>query len=122
MRCAFRSEPTDPDHRRLIEGEDRDLRAQMGARLRRLREKPGLSQQQVSERSGVAQESLSRLENGRRDPRLETLRKLARAMDMTLPELLQSLSSSPGLRAYPGRDVRAGRSWTERGGHETVPS
>jgi len=26
------------------------------------------------------------------------------------------------LRAYPGRDVRAGRSWTERGGHETVPS
>jgi hypothetical protein len=25
-------------------------------------------------------------------------------------------------RAYPGRDVRAGRSWTERGGHETVPS
>jgi len=26
------------------------------------------------------------------------------------------------LRAYPDRDVRAGRSWTERGGHETVPS
>ncbi|MEI6449640.1 MAG: type II toxin-antitoxin system Phd/YefM family antitoxin [Actinomycetes bacterium] len=25
-------------------------------------------------------------------------------------------------RAYPGRDVRAGRSSTERGGHETVPS
>jgi DNA-binding XRE family transcriptional regulator len=85
----------DPDHLRLIEGEDRDPRAQMGARLRRVREKSGLSQQQVSERSGVAQESLSRLENGRRDPRLETLRKLARGMDMTLPELLKSLSSSP---------------------------
>jgi len=26
------------------------------------------------------------------------------------------------VRAYPGRDVRAGRSWTERGGSETVPS
>ena len=26
------------------------------------------------------------------------------------------------LRAYPARDVCAGRSWTERGGHETVPS
>jgi len=26
------------------------------------------------------------------------------------------------LRAYPVRDVRAGRSWTERGGSETVPS
>jgi len=64
------------------------------SRLRRLREEFGLSQQQVSERSGVVQESLSRLENGRRDPRLETLRKLARGMDMTLPELLQSLSSS----------------------------
>lgn len=87
----------DPDHLRLIEGEDRDLRAQMGARLRRLREKSGLSQQQVSARSGVAQESLSRLENGRRDPRLETLRKLARGMDVTLPELLQGLSSPPGL-------------------------
>ncbi len=85
----------DPDHLRLIEGEDRDLRAQIGARLRRVREESGLSQQQVSERGGVAQESLSRIENGRRDPRLETLRKLARGMDMTLPELLQSLSSSP---------------------------
>jgi len=27
-----------------------------------------------------------------------------------------------GNKAYPDRDVRAGRSWTERGGHETVPS
>lgn len=85
----------DPDHLRLIEGEDGDLRAQMGARLRRVREESGLSQQLVSERGGVAQESLSRIENGRRDPRLETLRKLARGMDMTLPELLKSLSSSP---------------------------
>jgi len=84
----------DRDHLRLIEGEDGDLRAQVGARLRRLREESGLSQQQVSERGGLAQESLSRIENGRRAPRLETLRKLARGMDMTLPELLQSLSSS----------------------------
>jgi DNA-binding XRE family transcriptional regulator len=85
----------DPDHLRLIEGENGDLRLQMGARLRRVREQSGLSQQLVSERGGVAQESLSRIENGRRDPRLETLRKLAKGMDMTLPELLKSLSSSP---------------------------
>ena len=85
----------DPDHLKLIEGEDRDLRAQMGARLRRVREESGLSQKRVSDRSGVAQGSLSRLENGRRDPRLETLRTLAREMDMALPGLLKSLSSSP---------------------------
>ena len=35
---------------------------------------------------------------------------------------LGAITLSTRLRAYPGRDVRAGRSWTERGGHETVPS
>lgn len=41
-----------------------------------------------------------------------------------LGRLGRSLSSPQraSLRASPGRDVRAGRSWTERGGHETVPS
>lgn len=84
----------DPAHLARIEDEDRGLRSQIGGRLRRVREQLGLSQEQVAERSGVAQESLSRIETGRRDPRLETLRKLAKGLDMTLHELLESISSS----------------------------
>jgi DNA-binding XRE family transcriptional regulator len=83
------------EHLRLLESADGDLRLQMGARLRRVREESGLSQQLVSERGGMAQESLSRIENGRRDPRFETLRKPTKGMDMALPELLKSLSYFP---------------------------
>jgi len=39
------------------------------------------------------------------------------------PAATVDLGAPPAvLRAYPGRDVRAGRSWDRPGGHETVPS
>ena len=38
------------------------------------------------------------------------------------PRQTVSTDGGEGFRAYPARDVRAGRSWTERSGHETVPS
>lgn len=83
----------DPAHLDRLEEEDQRRRAQMGRRLRRVREQRGLSQEQVAERSGVAQESLSRIETGRRDPRLATLRRLAKGLDLSLSELLASISS-----------------------------
>jgi len=83
----------DPRHLRVIEEEDQSQRTMVGARLRRVREESGLSQQQLSDRCGIAQESLSRIETGRRDPRLATLRKLAVGMGLTLTELLKKLAS-----------------------------
>lgn len=83
----------DPRHLTVIEEEDQSQRTMVGARLRRVREESGLSQQQLSDRCGIAQESLSRIETGRRDPRLATLRKLAVGMGLTLTELLKKLAS-----------------------------
>ena len=48
------------------------------------RKNTGLTQKQLSERTGIAQGDISRLENGNANPSLETLKRLAAAMDMTL--------------------------------------
>jgi len=71
---------------------DHTEREVAGSRIRHIRESRGLSQQEVAERSGVPQESLSRIENGHRDPRLETLRKLAAAFGIDLPKLLAQMA------------------------------
>ena len=44
----------------------------------------GLTQKQLSERTGIAQGDISRIENGNANPSLNTLKRLATAMDMTL--------------------------------------
>jgi len=48
------------------------------------RKNSGLTQKQLSERTGIAQGDISRLENGNANPSLNTLKRLAGAMDMTL--------------------------------------
>jgi len=44
----------------------------------------GLTQRQLAERTGIAQADISRLENGNANPSLNTLKRLASAMNMTL--------------------------------------
>jgi len=48
------------------------------------RKSTGLTQKQLSERAGIAQGDISRIENGNANPSLNTLKRLASAMDMTL--------------------------------------
>ena len=48
------------------------------------RKNTGLTQKQLSERTGIAQGDISRLENGNANPSLNTLKRLASAMGMTL--------------------------------------
>jgi transcriptional regulator with XRE-family HTH domain len=49
-----------------------------------VRKNTGLTQKQLSERTGIAQADISRLENGNANPSLNTLKRLASAMDKTL--------------------------------------
>ena len=83
----------DPAHASTAGRRHAAERATAGARLRRMRESLGLSQEEVARRSGVPQESLSRIENGHRDPRLDTLRKLASALGMDVPALLAAIAA-----------------------------
>ena len=84
----------DEEYRARLLSADDDERRIVGARLRTVRESLG-EPVGVSRRSGIAQESLSRIEMGRRDPRLGTLRRLARGMGLSLDQLMERLSVAP---------------------------
>jgi transcriptional regulator with XRE-family HTH domain len=79
----------------------------IGERLRVLREEKKLSQGDIEKRTGLLRCYLSRVENGHTVPAIETLEKLARALDMPLYQLLYD-GDQP-----PQPDVPA--SWTESG-------
>jgi transcriptional regulator with XRE-family HTH domain len=57
---------------------------QIGERLRCLREHSNLTQEVVAQRAGLVQRYISRVENGHAVPKLETLEKWARAMQVPL--------------------------------------
>jgi transcriptional regulator with XRE-family HTH domain len=48
-----------------------------------------LSQEQVADRSGVHATEVSRIEAGKRDPRVSTVERLARAVELKPGELLE---------------------------------
>jgi transcriptional regulator with XRE-family HTH domain len=57
-------------------------------RLKELRAKRKLSQEELAERAGITSQYLSRLENGRHDPSLSVLVKLANALGVKVGKLL----------------------------------
>ena len=59
-----------------------------GNDLRTLREQRGFTKCAMSERSGVSLSTLSRLESGRSVPNIETLVKLANAIEIPLTKFL----------------------------------
>ena len=67
-----------------------------GIRLRTLRKDKGMSQQTLADKVGMTREYVARLEGGLHDPPLSTVVKLAKALQVTLPEFLKSKSSKGG--------------------------
>ena len=61
-----------------------------GNRLFRLRRKAGLSQAQLGEKAGVSNKAVSKWENGRAKPGLDTAEKLAEALGVSVDDLLRS--------------------------------
>jgi len=57
-------------------------------RLREIRERRGVSLRTLKQASGVAVSSLARFEAGEGDPQLSTLQKLAKALHVTVAELI----------------------------------
>lgn len=61
----------------------------IGKVLKRLREQKGLSQLELAKRAAVAQAYISEMEAGaKKNPGIETLRKLAKALGVPVAELL----------------------------------
>ncbi len=56
--------------------------------LREIREAQGYSLRVLADKVGMAYPALFRLETGEADPRLSTLRKLAKALNVTVADLI----------------------------------
>lgn len=68
----------------------------VGITIRKLRRKRGLSQEVVSGLAGIARTHLTMIENGNKQPSLETLWKIALALDMSTSELVRLIEKESG--------------------------
>jgi|SRR5882724_1447246 len=62
----------------------------IGDRLRALRDEKNLSQGDIEKRTGLLRCYISRVENGHTVPAIETLEKMARALEIPMYQLLMS--------------------------------
>ena len=73
------------------EGMAISLPVRLGRRISELREKRGLSQTQLADLADAGRAHLSQIENGAVAARIDTLDALARAMEVSLSEMLRDL-------------------------------
>lgn len=55
--------------------------------LQRIRKKKGLSQAQLAKKAGISEISIRKYESGERKPKIETISKIAMALDIPVEEL-----------------------------------
>lgn len=82
----------------------------IGERLRALREKRDLSQGDIEKRTGLFRCYISRVENGHTVPSVETLEKLARALELPLYQIFYE-----GDVPLEGSDIPLARKARDRG-------
>ena len=83
----------------------------IGERLRALRETKSLSQGEIEKRTGLLRCYISRVENGHTVPSIETLEKLARALEVPLYQLFYDGDESPELPNLPERKTADEIAW-----------
>ena len=75
----------------------------IGDRLRLLREEKQLSQGDIEKRTGLLRCYISRVENGHTVPAIETIEKLARALEVPLYQVFYDGDKPPELPNLPKR-------------------
>ncbi|HLI30419.1 MAG TPA: helix-turn-helix transcriptional regulator [Terriglobia bacterium] len=81
--------------------------ARLGKRLCELRLERGLTQGDLEAKTGILKSHISRIENGHRTPSLETVRRLATALEVPLYALFYSLENPPSpSRTASGRALK----------------
>ena len=83
----------------------------IGERLRALRETKTLSQGEIEKRTGLLRCYISRVENGHTVPSIETLEKLARALEVPLYQLFYDGEEPPELPNLPKRKSADDIAW-----------
>lgn len=87
----------------------------IGDRIRLLRETKKLSQGDIEKRTGLLRCYISRVENGHTVPAIETLEKLARAMEVPLYQLFYDGEEPPELPNLPKRKSADDIAWGNSG-------
>ncbi len=82
----------------------------IGDRLRELREAKKLSQGDIEKRTGLLRCYISRVENGHTVPAIETLEKMARALELPLYQLMYDGDKPPKALAARASNGDSGRS------------
>ena len=83
----------------------------IGYRLRSLREQKKLSQEEIVKRTGLIRSYISRVENGHTVPAVETLEKMARALEVPMYRLFHDGEVPAGLsKLKPPKDDEVTRS------------
>jgi transcriptional regulator with XRE-family HTH domain len=77
----------------------------IGRRLRNLREEKNLSQGDIEKRAGLLRCYISRVENGHTVPSLETLERLAAALEVPLYQLFYEGDEPPSLPNLSARQT-----------------
>ena len=87
----------------------------IGDRLRDIREQKMLSQGDIEKRTGLLRCYISRVENGHTVPAIETLEKLARAMEIPMYQLFYDGEEPPQLPNLPKRKSSDDIAWGSSG-------
>ena len=87
----------------------------VGERLRTVREEKQLSQGDIEKRSGLLRCYISRVENGHTVPAVETLEKLARALEVPLYELMYEGEAPPKPLAAGAGSASGEKLWGSSG-------
>ncbi len=87
----------------------------IGDRLRELREGKKLSQGDIEKRTGLLRCYISRVENGHTIPAIETLEKMARALEIPMYELFYDGEEPPKLPNLLKRNASDESAWGSSG-------
>jgi len=87
----------------------------IGDRLRELRDQKNFSQGDIEKRTGLLRCYISRVENGHTVPAIETLEKLARALEVPMYKLFYDGAEPPKLPSLPVRKSSDDTIWGSSG-------
>ena len=82
-----------------------DLAERFADNLLHLRQGRKLSQEELAARASIHRTQISLMESGRRLPRLDTLIKLAGALEVEIPRLVEGISWEPTITKSGQFDV-----------------
>ena len=64
----------------------------IGDNIKKIRKEKGYTQEQLAKKLGVSQQNLAQYENNKRNPKMETLQKIANSLDTHILVLLGQIS------------------------------